>query len=838
MDILIIETSLLREIFPMKTKKIMNSFLCVLSFITSSIAFPSENETFPVAISQQEDLTQAQASLNVFIQECIKNLTDQINNLGILLEDLQQIIANNGVAMSNKHKVVGSIKKIRMILEHFNDQAHLYTRIEEIAFLNHVISSITKHIKEALKQDFTQLKDFDIESCITRGISRLSDEQDLIFSIEASMKKNDTELDLLKKKAETIGLSSFNKAYRFFDDQVIQRGQKWNILSPAYPWIGTNTYFFLAAAGLATTLAYLLADEVKTIDELKIKYNDKSATLSDNLNYYTRYYLGYRPRQTLDSTTKTYQEICSNYPTYSLGKLDQVLASHSSYFLTFFMGAISAPGQNIWKKWCSGWDKAATYLVNKAKGGVHKDNPTGGRLIIPKTTLDDLIGLAEVKIALSPLISLFTHPETTNRAKRAPELGYLLTGDARTGKTFTVECLAGSIKAEFEKMGRDPNEFHFFSLSASDLAKFTINEILQDAKSYAPCIVFIDEIDLLGLQRINNAQKLSEFLIALNDCFKSDPTKPVVVIAATNRPENLDFALRQQGRLGKEITYEYPKVQNRREFLLRKIGKVAVDPTKFDIERLVLETEGCSYEDINILICNAFIEARLHNEPLQQKYIDRAFDRKLRRILLHDDAVLSQDELQLYAAHIAGQALATELLCHDQQVAKATILPYTPKTKEENQWTTLQKDKQEIQQKIKHGKVFTHHIHDTNEMGSRDSQLQKMKALLAGFVAEELLLGAPSGYGYNTEDSHKATAIAFHLASKGGNKDIMTNEQKNMYSEKAMILKTQCEAEILELLTQYRPALETIMNALMTKKIISGAEIKQLINTAMKNKSF
>lgn len=895
----------------MKHRSLFFSFIC-LTTLSCSIALPSENVSTSPVLSAEE-LQQAQAEFNAFTQQCMNSQADQMNDLSLLNEDIQQSIANNNIPLANKREVIDAIKGIRKLLDQMTEQIHLYTNLEDIFLRNHIISALTQHIEEALSKDIALLQTFDINTCITKGVSLINQDQEIdeqfFTSITTTIDSNRKRVEELKKKTDSIGLTWINKAYRAFDARVIQPGQRWGILSPKFPFLGTGSLCALGAVGVATCAAYLLADETKTLPELEVfhkqggavglklelaeaqkqlntatevanatlatlkegsapdkegsapdvitAYNDAlhdvtraqgaldcykpsfTEKMSHAINYWTRSTLGYRPKSG-DSTNApaTFREWNRKYPPSWIGKLDHALTTNASYFLAACMGAVSEPGRELWSKSCGFINKYAAIAVNKLKGGIHKDAPTGGLLLTPKATFDDLIGATEVKKTLSPLIPFFLNPEAAQKGKRVPEFGYLLSGDTRTGKTFSIECLAGSIRAEFTKAGKDPQSFHLFSLTAGDFTKFSIGDILCDAKSYAPCIVFIDEIDLLGLQRVQNAQKLSEFLVALNDCFKSDPTRPVVVIAATNRPENLDFALRQQGRFGKEIVFEYPKMKSRHEFLVQKINKVAFDATKFDIERLVLETQGHSFEDINALICNAFIEARMFNQPLQQKFVDRAFDRKLRNILLHDDAILSPDEVKLYAAHIAGQILVTELVCSDyKNIAKATILPYIRKTREEYPWSPPTKPKQEIQSKIERGKIFTYYLYDTNNNKSYLMQKQKIECLIAGFVAEELLLGARSGYTYNIDDLHEAEAIAFHLESDGTQRESMTDQEKTVYGEKARTLRKSCEQSVKQLLKEHLTELKALMNALLEHKTLDSADIKRIMKDAVSTKS-
>ncbi len=281
-------------------------------------------------------------------------------------------------------------------------------------------------------------------------------------------------------------------------------------------------------------------------------------------------------------------------------------------------------------------------------------------------------------------------PERFDRAKLTPEKGYLLTGPTRTGKSYLAEALAGEIKEMFKRTNKNPDDFNFFTLSASFILAEGIDVLIERAKKYAPCIIFVDEIDLLCLQRAGgNAVELSKFLTSMSGFLESDPEKVVIMIAATNRPQNLDTALRQRGRFGKELRFDYPGFNDRKELFTRRIGALA-NVNAFDIDKLARETEGKSYEDINALVRAAFQKGIINGEVLNQEALEKCLDEEVRNIIPSSNTEPSAPEQELIAAHQkAGQALAVMLLDGKEKLAKVTIKPYLTNLHEEAAWEAI-----------------------------------------------------------------------------------------------------------------------------------------------------
>lgn len=868
-----------------------------------SIAQISASENKLDENNEQVSLQQKNAVAQEAFDACLGLLAGQLQELIMVVSDLQAIVVNNGITVTNKRETIQSLQAITICMEALKQRLHLLTTIEDIASLSVTTSAFIDHIQTAINNNCKEVAPFDLEAAITRGSTLIDGSEKL----DAQIKKNADALTKLKSSSQSIGISWYNKAYRLFDSYIVQPGNKYNLLAPAFPYIGTTSELALSAAALASLVAYkfsyldhtpedlalekdfkvknphygqaaqdglnvtdpvipnphrgrhpetfdyirddagneISVDKYKIIDtNAKPKADSYATTLYKKFLYHLRTTAGFGYPIRTKRGDIDYDGYHKTHPIGHVGHLESLCFGTPSLFL--WMCARSAvPSWSVWKNFCASADMKTKQLANFLKGGAHATKKIeGGETIIPKVTFADATGLTQAKEWLSKLIPFFLDPEAAVRAGRVPDLGYIFTGDPGNGKTFIVECLCGSIREAFKNAGQNPDKFNFFSLQASWLLSGNIRDLMQEAKQLAPCILFIDEFDLLQLQRTANAQKLAEFLVEINACFKSDPTKPVVIMTATNCPTHCDKALFRDGRLGTHIEFELPKKLHRKEFLTKKLSNLSFDIKQFDIERLVLETDHLSYANIEGLIHLAAMDAKLEKQLLQEKHIDRVLDYRFRSVLFTSSSEQSPQELSLISAHIAGKALAATLFSDllERGIARATILPYMAKRNEElpGMALALPKDR-ETPPAIEYGKLCTYNYYDRfnpHEYDNRHAHQFKalIQELLAGFVAEELLFNAPSTYSYNIKDENEAGLLALHMIAPGNALAKMSEEQKNCMIQKAILLKEQCKKDVTELLTEFRPALELLHRVLMAEKILTGDEIKQVIAYAMNPK--
>ena len=408
--------------------------------------------------------------------------------------------------------------------------------------------------------------------------------------------------------------------------------------------------------------------------------------------------------------------------------------------------------------------------------------------------------------------------------KIAPSTGILLFGDTRTGKSFYISALFGEIQ---KTLGKDGAAFKMWKVSFETLLKLGIEEILNIARYDAPMIVIIEEIDLLGLQRINNAARLAEFMTAMSSCLQENTLdKTVIVIGTTNKLENLEPALRETGRFGKHIYFDYPKFNERKQFIEQELIKTACNLKQFDIDKLARDTEGCSFEKLGLFIKRTFLRAKLYNETVTQATFEQSIDENIRGISV-GKVTLDSEQKQLVAAHLAGHTVASILLDPHQKISKVTLHDVASKIAEELVGMELFR-KDDKQAAMEHGKIFANHDHDMPGIENKDEKLKQCKICLAGHVAETLLLGS-CGYSYHPHDRQVALNIARSMTCGALDLTGLPDKIRDQYYDAAFALMGTCEQEITKLLEEHRTELTAVMNALMDKLTLDTHDLRRLI---------
>lgn len=431
----------------------------------------------------------------------------------------------------------------------------------------------------------------------------------------------------------------------------------------------------------------------------------------------------------------------------------------------------------------------------------------------PRITFDDIVGLHDQKKELRPLINYLLNPELFEKTGTSVEKGYLFYGPSRTGKTYLAEALAGEL---VHKHGK---KLAFVKIKGGDLRYVGIKKVLEVVKKFAPCIVFIDELDLLNLQRDQNTQLLEEFLTGM----RTDDGKQVVFLAATNRIDHIDHALLQPGRFGKIVTFENPPFADRKEFFTFELRMRNISHPNIDIDRLALETENCTYGDLSSILNHALTKAMHTRQVLNYDHFESGIDTFKRKIL---DAPLTipESEKAVIAAHLAGHALAYALLPSSEKLHKVTMQPIQKRVIEEKSWMS---DLTVAKKITTYGDVFTLHQINTGGFDSHEQKMNKVKALLAGHAAEKLLLGATA---YNYHEDYDAARIELEsLVFRGIKKDQLSRPMLDSKSDEVQQLIKTCEEQVTAFLVKHRPALERLAAKLKQNIVLTAQEVMEII---------
>jgi len=290
-----------------------------------------------------------------------------------------------------------------------------------------------------------------------------------------------------------------------------------------------------------------------------------------------------------------------------------------------------------------------------------------------KTTFADVAGCDEAKEELKEIIAFLKYPQKFQKLGGKIPKGVLLVGPPGTGKTLLAKAVAGE------------SGVPFFSISGSDFVEMfvgmgaaRVRDMFAQAKQKAPCIVFIDELDSVGRQRgaglggghDEREQTLNQ-LLAEMDGFT--PNSGVIIIAATNRPDVLDFALLRPGRFDRHITVDRPDLVGREAILKVHARGVKVEPNG-NLNTIAKRTPGFSGADL----ANVINEAALLAARRDKKFVGmEELEESIERVIAGPERksrIINDDEKRIVAYHESGHTLVAALLPNTDPVHKVSII--------------------------------------------------------------------------------------------------------------------------------------------------------------------
>ena len=450
-----------------------------------------------------------------------------------------------------------------------------------------------------------------------------------------------------------------------------------------------------------------------------------------------------------------------------------------------------------------------------------------------KVTFADVAGCQEAKIELMEVVDFLKAPGKYQTLGGRMPKGMLLVGPPGTGKTLMARAVAGEAnKPFFQLSGSDFVEM-FVGVGAS-----RVRDLFEQAKSKAPCIVFVDELDAVGRHRgtgigggnDEREQTLNQLLVEM-DGF--DTSAGVIFLAATNRPDVLDPALLRPGRFDRQVVIDAPDLEGRKEILkVHAKNKTFSDSVDFDL--IAKNTPGFTGADLaNLLNEAALLAARENATEITQAELDEAVE----RVMLGPERrsrKLGKEELTKIAYHEAGHALVSALCENTDPVRKISIIPrgqaggYVFKTPDVDKHLT-----------------------------SKPDLLDELKCILAGraaelLVFEELTTGAGN-------DLEKATYIArrmvcrFGMSEKLGpvvygkdnqqvflGRDMVQQEERNFSESTAQEIDAEvrrlilaANEEAMAILEKNRNCLNRIAETLLEKEVMQGKDLDNLLKEIM-----
>ena len=296
-----------------------------------------------------------------------------------------------------------------------------------------------------------------------------------------------------------------------------------------------------------------------------------------------------------------------------------------------------------------------------------------------RATFADVAGIDEAKEEVQEIVEFLRKPDDFRKLGGRIPKGILLVGPPGTGKTLLARAIAGEAGVPFFAISGSDFEEMFVGVGASRM-----RDMFAEAKKRAPCIVFIDEVDSIGMKRTGAGamggshayeQTLNTMLVEM-DGF--DANEGVIVIAATNRPDTLDSALLRPGRFDRQVMVDLPTLKGREEILAlhsRKIKFASDEERDADLRRVARGTPGFSGADLaNLLNEAALMAVRKKLDAVDMATLDEARDKVLwgRE---RKSAGYSRRDREITAWHESGHALLQLLLRNTDPLHKVTIIP-------------------------------------------------------------------------------------------------------------------------------------------------------------------
>ena len=456
--------------------------------------------------------------------------------------------------------------------------------------------------------------------------------------------------------------------------------------------------------------------------------------------------------------------------------------------------------------------------VGKSNAKVYMEKSTG-------VTFADVAGQDEAKESLEEIIDFLHNPgKYTEIGAKLPK-GALLVGPPGTGKTLLAKAVAGEAGVPF------------FSISGSDFVEMfvgvgasRVRDLFKEANKVAPCIVFIDEIDTIGKSRDNRMggndereQTLNQ-LLAEMDGF--DPSKGVILLAATNRPEVLDQALLRPGRFDRRITIDRPNLAGRLATLQVHTRRIRL-AEDVDLKKVALATAGCVGADLANLVNEAALRAvRLGRRAVKQEDQLAAFELVIAGTE-KKGSVLTEFEKKLVAYHEVGHAMVAYKQKNTEPVQKITIVPHTQGSLG---YTLLMPEE------------------DKTELRTRDELLARIAVSMGGRAAEEVVMNTMTNGA--AQDIQDATSVARNMVAMYGMSDrfgmMALASKRSQYldggygmdcaqdtaaalDEAVRTILDQCYAAAVQIIRDSRQEMDAVVAYLLEKETITGAEMVAII---------
>ena len=479
------------------------------------------------------------------------------------------------------------------------------------------------------------------------------------------------------------------------------------------------------------------------------------------------------------------------------------------------------------------------FLVRRAQNGPGNQAMNFGKSkarvqMEPQTqvTFGDVAGIEQAKLELAEVVDFLKNADRFTAVGAKIPKGVLLVGPPGTGKTLLAKAVAGEAGVPFFSISGSEFVEMFVGVGAS-----RVRDLFEQAKSNAPCIVFIDEIDAVGRQRgaglgggnDEREQTLNQLLTEM-DGFEGNTG--IILIAATNRPDVLDAALLRPGRFDRQVVVDRPDFGGRLEILnVHARGKTLSKDV--DLEKIARRTPGFTGADLaNLLNEAAILAARRNLTEVSMDEVNDAIDRVLAGPE-KKDRVMSEKRKTLVAYHEAGHALVGALMPDYDPVQKISIIPRGRAGG--LTWFTPSEDRMD------------------SGLYSRSYLQNQMAVALGGRIAEEIVFGEEEVTTGASNDLQQVAKVARQMVTRFGMSErlgpvALGRQQGNMFmgrdimaerdfseetaatiDDEVRLLVEQAYRRAKDVLVGNRHVLNALADMLVEKETVDADELQNLL---------
>lgn len=436
------------------------------------------------------------------------------------------------------------------------------------------------------------------------------------------------------------------------------------------------------------------------------------------------------------------------------------------------------------------------------------------------TRFSDVAGQEEAIESVQEVVDYLKAPKKYREIGAKSPKGVLLVGPPGTGKTLLAKAVAGEAGVNFIQVAGSDFVEKFVGVGAS-----RVRSLFSEARKNSPCIVFIDEVDSVGQRRTSdsNSERDSTLTQILKEMDGFTESSSIVVIAATNRPEELDPAFTRPGRFDRKVVMQLPNVQGREDILKVHLKGIKCKEG-LNVHHLAVISAGLSGADLQSIVNEAtFIALKRGNNEVDESDLYSAFEVRLTGKEVQSIA-LSEEERRMIAYHEVGHAFTQYKLSGKNTLSKISIVPRTNGAL---------------------GYILHTPTEEQQHLQTAEDLENQISVSLAGMCAEKLFIGTTTTGVSN--DLEQATAIAKRYVLTYGMADTIysgmtpsnylgssnyTCSANWLYNSEQKVeeLLKKLKKSTEEMLIDNKGLLEELAQQLLLKETMTGNEFAELVS--------